>query len=203
MYKRPPSKTGDTSNEFGPWFGQELSGSCIPPKGQGPHLHSCEPRVGAIGPHERGRTSDPGVFGGSGSSDKRFSAWACSCSHQVTSCSHLHGGPSTSRVGTATHATGDGVSEWCSCKHERCRVIRPLHGYDSGIDRRSTRTCLILNGRLPGIPIRRGWWEACTPHVVMRKYENIDDREEWCETTRNPSGRRVHTVNTRITFQNN
>ena len=64
------------------------------------------------------------------------------------------------RVGTATHATGDGVSEWCSCKHERCRVIRPLHGYDSGIDRRSTRTCLILNGRLPGIPIRRGWWEA-------------------------------------------
>ena len=96
----------------------------------------------------------------SGSSDKRFSAWACSCSHQVTYCSHLHGGPSTSRVGTATHATGDGVSEWCSCKHERCRVIRPLHGYDSGIDRRSTRTCLILNGRLPGIPIRRGWWEA-------------------------------------------
>ena len=29
----------------------------------------------------------------SGSSDKRFSAWACSCSHHVTSCSHLHGGP--------------------------------------------------------------------------------------------------------------
>lgn len=100
------------------------------------------------------------MFGGSGSSDKRHGAGACSCSHQVTSCSHLHGGPSTSRVGTATHATGDGVSESFSCKHERCRVIRPLHGYDSGIDRRSTRTCLILTGRLPGNPIWRGWWEA-------------------------------------------
>ena len=100
------------------------------------------------------------MFGGSGSSDKRYSSGACSCSHQVTSCSHLHGGPSISRVGTATHATGEGVSEWCWCKHERCWFIRPLHAHDSGIHRRSTRTCLILTGRLPGIPIWRGWWEA-------------------------------------------
>ena len=89
-----------------------------------------------------------------------YSSGACSCSHQLTYCSHLHGGPSISRVGTATHATGEGVSEWCWCKHERCWFIRPLHAHDSGIDRRSTRTCLILTGRLPGIPIWRGWWEA-------------------------------------------
>ena len=112
------------------------------------------------------------MFGGSGSSDKRYSAGACSCSHHLTSCSHLHGGPSISRVGTATHATGEGVSEWCWCKHERCPFIRPLHDYDSGIYRRSTRTCLILTDWLTGIPIWRGWWEASLGGHARRETRN-------------------------------